>query len=177
MAKSKYETHVLPHLEKIIAWAKAGVTAKDIAAQLHIAYSTFRKYIDEGQDGDERYAALSAAFAQACEVSDDAVENALFRRAVGITYEETTYERVLNKETGAYEEVCTKRVTKFIPPDPTSAMFWLTNRKPDCWKYKPEPKAASDENTGVIEMAAADPEPVPPPELVAAAQMEDAAYG
>lgn len=66
MAKSKYETHVLPNLDKIIKWAKDGATAKEIAANLHIAYSTFRKYLDEGQEGDERYAALSAAFAQAC---------------------------------------------------------------------------------------------------------------
>ena len=48
MAKSKYETHVLPNLDKIIKWAKAGATAKEIAANLHIAYSTFRKYLDEG---------------------------------------------------------------------------------------------------------------------------------
>ena len=58
MAKSKYETHVLPNLDKIIKWAKDGATAKEIAANLHIAYSTFRKYLDEGQEGDERYAAL-----------------------------------------------------------------------------------------------------------------------
>ena len=54
MAKSKYETHVLPNLDKIIKWAKDGATAKEIAANLHIAYSTFRKYLDEGQEGDER---------------------------------------------------------------------------------------------------------------------------
>ena len=71
MAKSKYETHVLPNLDKIIKWAKDGATAKKIADNLHIAYSTFRKYLDEGQEGDERYAALSAAFAQACEVPDE----------------------------------------------------------------------------------------------------------
>lgn len=148
MAKSKYETHVLPYLDRIETWAKAGATAKDIAAKLHIAYSTLRKYIDEGQEGDERYAALSDAFARGCEISDDAVETALYTRATGIAYEEKTYERVLNKATGQYEEVCTKRVTKFIPPDPTSAMFWLTNRRPDRWKYKPEPANGDDEENG-----------------------------
>ena len=34
MAKSKYETHVLPNLERIEKWAKEGATAKDIAAKL-----------------------------------------------------------------------------------------------------------------------------------------------
>lgn len=67
MAKSKYETHVLPNLERIEKWAKEGATAKDIAAKLKIAYSTLRKYIDLGQDGDGRYTALSDAFARGCE--------------------------------------------------------------------------------------------------------------
>lgn len=153
MAKSKYETHVLPNLERIEKWTKEGATAKDIAAKLKIAYSTLRKYIDLGQDGDERYTALSDAFARGCEVSDDAIETALFNRAKGIEYEEQTFERVLNKQTGLYEEVCTKRVTKFIPPDPTSAMFWLTNRRPDRWKYKPqETDDSSGDERGVIMM-------------------------
>jgi hypothetical protein len=163
MAKSKYETHVLPNLDKIEAWAKAGATAKDIAAKLKIAYSTLRKYIDLGQDGDERYAALSEAFARGCEVSDDAIETALFDRARGIKYEERTFERVLNKSTGAYEEVCTKRVTKFIPPDPTSAMFWLTNRRPDRWKYKPEPTEDDEnEDSGVVLLSPVMENPGPP---------------
>lgn len=163
MAKSKYETHVLPNLDKIEAWARAGATAKDIAAKLKIAYSTLRKYIDLGQDGDERYAALSEAFARGCEISDDAIETALFDRARGIKYEERTYERVLNKSTGAYEEVCTKRVTKFIPPDPTSAMFWLTNRRPDRWKYKPEPlESDEDESSGVVLLSPVMENPGPP---------------
>ena len=165
MAKSKYETHVLPNLERIEKWAKEGATAKDIAAKLKIAYSTLRKYIDLGQDGDERYAALSDAFARGCEVSDDAIETALFNRAKGIEYEEQTFERVLNKQTGLYEEVCTKRVTKFIPPDPTSAMFWLTNRRPDRWKYKPEPVGDDeDEGSGVVMLAPVMENPGPPVE-------------
>ena len=57
MAKSKYETHVLPNLDKITAWAEAGATIKEIAGKLKIAYSTLRKYVDLGQDGDERYMA------------------------------------------------------------------------------------------------------------------------
>ena len=165
MAKSKYETHVLPNLERIEKWAKEGATAKDIAAKLKIAYSTLRKYIDLGQDGDGRYTALSDAFARGCEVSDDAIETALFNRAKGIEYEEQTFERGLNKQTGLYEEVCTKRVTKFIPPDPTSAMFWLTNRRPDRWKYKPEPVGDDeDEGSGVVMLAHVMDNPGPPVE-------------
>ena len=34
MAKSKYETHVLPNLERIEKWAKEGATAKDKNSQI-----------------------------------------------------------------------------------------------------------------------------------------------
>ena len=158
MAKSKYETHVLPNLEKVEAWARAGATAKDISAQLNIAYSTFRNYVDLGQQGDERYQALSEAFARGCEVSDDAIETALFNRAKGIQYEEETYERKVNKDTGETEVVLTKKVTKFIPPDPTSAMFWLTNRRPERWKYKPQEDKEDDpgQEGGVVLLPAVD---------------------
>lgn len=162
MAKSKYESHVLPYLDKITDWVSNGATAKETAGKLKVAYSTFRKYLDEGEKGDERYVALSAAFAQACEVPDDNVEAALYKRACGIDYEEKTFEHILDKETGVRVEVCTKRVTKFIPPDPTSAMFWLTNRRRDKWKYKPEAQGDEDAGeTGVIMLAPAGEEPRP----------------
>lgn len=152
MAKSKYESHVLPNLDKILKWAEAGATAKDIAAKLRVAYSTFRNYVDLGEGGDERYSALSAAFARAREIPNDIIEHALFDRARGIEYEEKTFETKWNAAAEAFEEVCTKRVTKYIPPDPTSLMFWLTNQMPDKWKYKPqgEEKRESGSEAGVI---------------------------
>lgn len=163
MAKSKYETHVLPNLDRITRWAESGATAKDIAAKLKIAYSTFRRYVDEGDKGDERYQALSAAFAKACEVPDDEIETALFNRAKGISYDERTYESILNKETGKLEERCTKRVTKYIPPDPTSAMFWLTNRRPDRWKYKPDADSGAEAGeSGVVLLMPVMDNPGPP---------------
>lgn len=156
MAKSKYETHVLPYLEKITGWAKEGATAKAIAEKLKVAYSTFRNYLDLGEQGDERYMALSAAFAQACVEPDDNVETALYQRACGITYEEVKVEEVVNRKTGA-RETLTTRTTKFIPPDPTSAMFWLTNRRPARWSYKPEGRGDDDgDGSGIIFLAQVD---------------------
>ena len=152
--KSKYETHVLPYLDKIEAWARKGATAKEIADKLHVAYSTFRKYLDEGEKGDERYTALSAAFTRGCEEPDDMVEAALHKRACGISYDEYTYESKWSEAAQDFVEVCTRRVRKYIPPDPTSAMFWLTNRRGDKWKYKPEPvENDGDEGGGAIVLA------------------------
>lgn len=42
---TKYETHVRNRLSEIEAWAKAGVSDKQIAKNLGIAYSTFRQYV------------------------------------------------------------------------------------------------------------------------------------
>lgn len=163
--RSLYEERVLPNLGYIEEWARAGATMKDIAAKLKIARSTLFRFVTAGQNGDERYKDLSDAFARGCKVSDDAIETALFNRAKGIEYEERIFERVLNKQTGLYEEVCTKRVTKYIPPDPTSAMFWLTNRRPERWKYKPEARDESeDEGSGVVVLAPVMESPEPPTE-------------
>lgn len=136
MAKNKYETHVLPYLDKIEKWAKAGATSKEIAGKLKIAYSTFRAYMEKAEKGEDRYSALKETFTRACEVPDDNVEAALYKRACGIEYEEVKREQVVNRKTGEIELLETRTI-KYIPPDPTSAMFWLTNRRPERWKYKP----------------------------------------
>lgn len=151
--KSKYETHVAPYIDKIAAWVKAGATAKEVAGKLHVCYSALRKYIDEGNKGDERYAALAVAFTRACEEPDDHVEAALYKRATGIEYSEPVYETRLDPNTNQYVEMCVRRVVKYIPPDPTSAMFWLTNRRPQRWQYKPQTEQADKDNErGVIVM-------------------------
>lgn len=171
MAKSKYETHVLPYLDKITEWAEAGVTAKDIAANLHIAYSTFRKYLDEGQEGDERYAALSAAFAQACEVPDEQVEAALFKSCLGYNAQIVKHYKL---KTAEYDPETGKRIREVetlveardevhVPANTAAQMFWLTNRVPDRWKYKPEPADADEsEGSGVVLLSPVMNNPGPP---------------
>src|SRR5690606_41175172 len=66
--KSKYHTHVEPRLKEIEAWARDGLTDEQIAKNLGVAYSTFRKYKDE-------YPAFSAALKKGKEVVDIEVEN------------------------------------------------------------------------------------------------------
>lgn len=165
MAKSKYESNVAPHLGKIEVWARAGATEKEIAEKLHIAYSTLRKYMDLGNQGDERYTALSAAFAQACEEPDDHVEAALYKRACGFEYVETKREQRVDRAGNIVELVTT--TAKTVPPDPTSAMFWLANRRPDRWQYKPEGRRQEedeDEGGGVVVLTPVMEAPDPPEE-------------
>lgn len=124
MAKSKYDTDIKPKLALVEGWARNGLTDKQIAKNLGIAYSTFREYRD-------KHSALSAALKKGKEVVDFEVENALLKRALGYKYVETTKE--LNTEG---EMVTTKEVTKEIAPDTTAQIFWLKNRKPAEWRDK-----------------------------------------
>lgn len=167
--KNKYETHVLPNLGKIEAWAKQGATAKEIAANLKIAYSTFRKYLEDGENGDERYSALSALYAQACEVPDKEVEASLYKLANGYTAQITKtfkvkivdYDEKTGRKIREREELRTGIDEVHVPANVTAQMFWLANRAPSRWKYKPEAEGRGDgdDNTGVVmipEVGAAD---------------------
>ena len=66
------------------------------------------------------------------------VENALYKRAVGYTYNEVTRESVKDQATGEESLQVTKVVTKQVMPDTTAQIFWLKNRRPDRWRNRPE---------------------------------------
>ena len=70
VAKSKWDTHVKDKLVVVEGWARNGLTEKQIAHNLGVAYSTFRVY-------KEKYPALSAVLKKGREVIDFEVEGAL----------------------------------------------------------------------------------------------------
>lgn len=161
--KSKYESHILPQMGKIKDLLEGGATIKDVAKGIGVSYSCMRKYLAMGENGDERYKTLAESFAEAQAVADKQVENALFRRACGYDYKEHTYERKKD-ENGDMVMVLTKTVVKHLPPDPTTVMFWLTNRMPEKYKYRStkETMEADQEGCGIVEIPAVMPTPDPP---------------
>lgn len=128
MAKSKYETHVLPKLDQIESWAKNGLIDTQIAKNLGISKDSFYKY-------KNTYIAFSDALKRGKEVIDLEVENALLKRALGYKYEEITKEPTKNNPT---ELQIIKQVTKEVLPDVTAQIFWLKNRRPEDWRDKKE---------------------------------------
>ena len=60
--------------------------------------------------------------------ADEQVERALFERAIGYTCKETKV--FFSPDTGPVEHT----IDKHYPPDPTSIIFWLKNRKRDDWR-------------------------------------------
>lgn len=150
MAKSKYESQVLPRLDEVEAWARDGVSDEQIAGNLGIAYSTFRIY-------KEKYPALSAALRRGKEYVDRViVVGAYLRRITGYDVTETRreYKWVYNDETGERDRIIVKEIqqTRHIPGDPRAAEFWLANRQRQEWKRNPtkEEWEEKEEDTGVI---------------------------
>ena len=113
----------------IEGWARNGLTEEQIAHNMGVAYSTLKVWKDS-------YPAISAALKNGKEVADLAVENALYKKATGYEYEETTEELRFDKATGEKRMVVTKRVKKTVPPDTVAQIFWLKNRKPGDWRDK-----------------------------------------
>lgn len=116
---SKYESHVKPKLLLIQAWARDGLTDADICKNLDVGKDAFIEY-------KKQYPELVEALKTSKDEADIIVENSLYKRAIGYTYEEVTYEN--GKET--------KRVVKEVTPDTTAQIFWLKNRRPAAWRDK-----------------------------------------
>lgn len=124
--KSKYHTHIEPRLKEIEAWARDGLTDEQIAKNLGVAYSTFRKYKDE-------YPAFSAALKKGKEVVDIEVENALLKRALGYEYEEV---KTYIEEVDGKKKKRVEKTVKHVPADVSAAIFWLRNRKGFVWSNR-----------------------------------------
>lgn len=142
--RSKYETHVLPYLERIKLWVAKGATQREVAEKLGVAESTLKLW------KNKESALMDALEAPQGEV-DDQVEAALFKRCVGYDYEEVTRWQTIGR--GGELIWLEKRTVKHLPPDPSSIQFWLTNRRRNEWKRMPEVAIAeTDTEQGVVMM-------------------------
>lgn len=144
---NKYTALVLPNLDAIRAYARAGYSMEAIASILGVAYSTFRNY-------SKTQTELKDALRTSKAIANMKVENAAFLASTGRTvtlkkpfklrrryYDETTGKMVKEEEVIEYANQ-----EEFIPPTPTAFMYWLGNRDPDRWKY--QSKLGVDDNSG-----------------------------
>lgn len=116
--KSKYETHIAPHLEQIRTAVKNGATVKEIADALGIAESTLNKYKAEKTE-------LSAAFAcgRANIILD--IRGALLKKALGYEYQEK--KQYIRKDEKGENVTYTEITTKHQPPSETAAAMLMRN--------------------------------------------------
>ncbi|HHX0197786.1 helix-turn-helix domain-containing protein [Enterococcus faecalis] len=118
-------------LIKIEGWARDGLIDKQIAQNIGVSERTFT-------DWKKKFSSISSALKKGKEVVDRQVENALFKSAKGYEYTEVTEELTENGM-----EI-TKKVTKQVAPNPTAAIFWLKNRKPDEWRDRKETQISGE---------------------------------
>lgn len=118
-------------LQLLAGWARSGLTDEQIAHNMCIAVSTLYEW-------KKRYSEISESLKSNKQIADMEVENALYKRALGYSYTETT------KEGG----IVTKEVTKEVVPDVGAICFWLKNRQPEKWRDKQEIEMSG--NAGVV---------------------------
>lgn len=137
MAQSKWP-EVQEKLILVEGWARDGLTELQIAKNLGISKATMENYKRDHLD-------FLTSLKKGKEVVDREVENALFKRAMGYEYTETTFEATevmgIDEATGSVQMVPgtkIKTVIKQVAPDVTAQIFWLKNRKPADWRDKRE---------------------------------------
>ena len=126
--KGKYVEWLTPNgLLKLESWARDGLIDEQIAKNIGISRSTLNEW-------KNKYSVISDALKKGKEIVDIQVENALFKRAIGYTFEEVKIE-----ESAKDGRKITKTV-KEVVPDTTAQIFWLKNRRPSKWRDRQEDK-------------------------------------
>ena len=153
-AKPKY-TEWLTHdgLLRIEGWARDGLSLAQIAHNVGVADSTFRRWKEENED-------LSAAIKRGNAPVDLEVENAMLKSALG--HKETVRKAIKVKTEkqkvgeGKIVEEHIEYVDEevYIPPQVVAQIFWLKNRRPDKWKEKVEQTVITEveDLTPLVEM-------------------------
>jgi hypothetical protein len=101
-----------------------GFTDLEVCRAIGIDESTLTKW---KQNNKEFFTSLKGWK----EKADEKVEKSLYERAMGYEHDDlyiTQYQG----------EIISEKIKKKYPPDPTSMIFWLKNRKPEQWRDKQE---------------------------------------
>lgn len=97
-----------------------GLTDQEIADFFEISVRTLHRW-------KAKYEDFCHALKPGKDVADDRIERSLYHRATGYTFEA--------EEVFQYQgEVVRAKVMKHVPPDATSMIFWLKNRRPKEWR-------------------------------------------
>lgn len=119
---NKYETNVLPNIERIKEMASAGCTNKEIADALGVSISSFCDY-------QTKYPELLDAVSNARIKGVSEVKQALFKKAVGFKYEET--KKVQRKDEDGNNVITMEITEKQSLPDSNAIQMYLRNYDPE----------------------------------------------
>lgn len=111
-------------IEQVKKLAKKGFTDRELADFFGVTERTWHNW--------KKNESFFHSLKESKELADREVEKALFERACGYKHPD---EKILV----AGGDVRVVKTMKYYPPDPTAAIFWLKNRKPQDWRDKVEP--------------------------------------
>lgn len=118
MAGKYWEWLEPENLEKVANWAANGCTNDEIARNMGVGRTTFYSWLKAHPD-------VSDAVKRGRALAREAVENALFKRAVGYVTVEVT------EAVDGDGRTVRRTVTRELPPDTTAIIFYLKNRMPE----------------------------------------------
>ena len=108
---------------------EAGATQWEVAQDLGVSEQTLYRWAAE-------YPEFKMALRVGAETSDNRMEMSLYQKAIGYKWTEEVKSKSVNEVGEEVEEVT--QITKQLPPDTTSMIFWLKNRRSHRWKDKHE---------------------------------------
>ncbi|WP_442592481.1 terminase [Parapusillimonas sp. JC17] len=119
---SRYKAEFAEQAEKL---CRLGATDKEMADFFGVTEKTINNW-------KKAHPQFLQALKAGKQLADAEVADKLFQRAIGYSHPDV---HVSNYQ----GEITITPLTKHYPPDPTSMIFWLKNRRPDLWRDKPEP--------------------------------------
>jgi hypothetical protein len=141
MAKGKYHGWLVPDgLLRLEAWARDGLTDRQIAEKIGINERTLNRWKD-------KHEGICQSLKRGKEVVDIEVENTLIKRAMGFEYTET---KVITEEKNGNVTTRTEKTRKVAIPDTTAMIFWLKNRKPKEWRDKPDDSNTAQDSIQIL---------------------------
>lgn len=137
MAGEKNSKYKPEYDELVFNYCKMGATDAQLAVFFKVTEQTVNNWKN---DHPAFFESLKAGKE---EHDTGLVVNALLKAAIGQTVLETTTDEGTSAKLGDFNSTSVKE--RYIPPNPTSAIFWLKNRDPKRWKDKqPEEIEAKD---------------------------------
>jgi len=130
-AKTKYDKNTFPLLGE--QFARNGLSDVQIAKSLGVSHQSYYDY-------QKKYIEFFDAIKRGKSPVNVKVENALYKRATGYSYEEKHTEYELDK-TGQPKPSKIKIIKKEVAPDVGAIAFWLKNRMAEDWRDKQEIEA------------------------------------
>ena len=125
---NSWDSKIKNRLFEISGWIRDGHTDKQVCDALGISVATFIKFKDCKVE-------LFEATRINKGIADLTVENSLFKRANGFSFDEVTQE-LRKGDDGKDELRITKVVKKTLPPETLAASLWLRNRQNKKWRDK-----------------------------------------